>query len=150
MKKLSTLLTLLIFAVSFSFAQGATELNSKIQFVSEEHDFGNGPQGTPVSHEFVFKNTGTQPLVLLDVKASCGCTTPSWTKEPIMPGQTGKIETKYNMARAGSYRKSITVTTKGDGPDGVGDRVVLYIKGNTIATDGSVEENAPSIIVDPK
>jgi hypothetical protein len=150
MKKLSTLLALIIFAVSVNFAQGGGELGPKIQFEAEEHDFGSGPQGTPVSHEFVFKNVGNAPLVLLDVKASCGCTTPSWPKEPIMPGQEGKILTKYNMARAGSYRKSITVTTKGDGVDGVGDRVVLYIKGNTIATEGSVEENVPSIIVEPK
>lgn len=148
MKKLSTLLAVMVMAVSLTFAN--KELGPKIQFEEEEHDFGNGPQGTPVQHEFVFKNVGNAPLVLLDVKASCGCTTPSWPKEPVMPGQEGKIMVKYNMARAGTYRKSITVTTKGDGPEGVGERIVLYIKGNTIGTEGSVEENTPSIIVDPK
>ena len=61
-------------------------------FEKTEHDFGKIDEaGGRVSTEFVFKNEGMAPLVLSNVRASCGCTTPSWTKEPVEPGQTGTI-----------------------------------------------------------
>ena len=63
-------------------------------------------------HEFVFTNNGNQPLVLTAVKASCGCTTPSWTKEPVLPGQSGHIKASYNSKnRPGRFHKSITITS---------------------------------------
>ncbi|MBK6339125.1 MAG: DUF1573 domain-containing protein [Bacteroidetes bacterium] len=119
---------------------------SKIVFKETEYNFNSRPMGTPVSHEFVFKNEGTAPLTLTNVKASCGCTTPSWTKEPIAPGETGKVAAEYNMARAGGFNKSITVTTAG------GETVVLYIKGEALSTENqnSVDETKPSIISEPK
>ena len=99
-----------------------------------------------VRWEHLFKNEGTAPLTLTNVKASCGCTTPSWTKEPIAPGETGKVAAEYNMARAGGFNKSITVTTAG------GETVVLYIKGEALSTENqnSVDETKPSIISEPK
>ncbi|MGB0430061.1 MAG: DUF1573 domain-containing protein, partial [Bacteroidia bacterium] len=57
-----------------------------IQFKNTEHDFQHIPQGEPVTVAFKFTNTGNTPLILTDVKASCGCTTPEWPQEPIMPG----------------------------------------------------------------
>ncbi len=159
MKNLLTLFMMFVLATSISFAQDntapgdATELinGPKIEFTQTEHDFGEKPQGKPVTHDFTFKNTGNAPLVLQNVKASCGCTTPNWPKEPILPGQEAKISARYNMARAGNFRKSITVTTKGDADGEVGERVVLYIKGNAVTApaENSVEEAKPSIITTP-
>ncbi|MCS6822234.1 MAG: DUF1573 domain-containing protein [Microscillaceae bacterium] len=91
----------------------------------DTHDFGNIPAGTPVSVDFVVTNTGTAPLILSSVQASCGCTTPEWTKEPIPPGKSGKIKATYNAAAVGPFNKGITVISNSvDQPT-----KVLYIKG---------------------
>jgi len=74
------------------------------------HDFGKVKQGTLVTHEFKFTNTGKVPLVITNVQASCGCTTPAWTKEPVMPGGQGFIKATYNAASAGAFNKTVTVT----------------------------------------
>lgn len=65
--------------------------------------FGNG------TVEFEFKNTGKDPLVITNVKSSCGCTVPTYPKEPIKKGETGKISVKYDTGRMGTFDKSITV-----------------------------------------
>ena len=148
MNKILTLSFAILLGTTWSFAQEITPPvtnGSKIKFEKTEHDFGKAPQGKPVSYDFKFTNTGTDPLVLTNVKASCGCTTPSWPKEPIAPGSTGAIKTQYNMARAGTYRKSITVTTEG------GETVVLYISGEALSTEGTqgVDAPKPSIITNP-
>ncbi|HMV03758.1 MAG TPA: DUF1573 domain-containing protein, partial [Chitinophagales bacterium] len=70
----------------------------------------------------------------------CGCTTPDWSKEPVMPGKTGSVKAQYNMSREGTFRKSINVTTKG------GENVVLYISGNAIPQTNGVEGADQSII----
>jgi len=77
---------------------------------SSTHDFGKIKQGTPVTHEFKFTNTGKIPLIITNVQASCGCTTPSWTKEEVMPGGSGFIKATYNAAAAGTFNKTVTVT----------------------------------------
>lgn len=74
------------------------------------HDFGKIKQGTPVTHEFKFTNSGKAPLVITNVQASCGCTTPDWTKEPVMPGGQGFIKATYNAASPGAFSKTVTVT----------------------------------------
>jgi hypothetical protein len=74
------------------------------------HDFGKIKQGTPVTHEFKFTNSGKVPLVITNVQASCGCTTPDWTKEPVMPGGQGFIKATYNAASPGAFSKTVTVT----------------------------------------
>ena len=78
-------------------------------------DFGKIPQGKPVTHEFKFTNVGKVPLVLSSVSASCGCTTPDWTKEPISPGKTGSIKATFNAAAGGAFNKSITVNANVEG-----------------------------------
>ncbi|GAB3195946.1 hypothetical protein ABID22_001667 [Pontibacter aydingkolensis] len=81
-----------------------------LTFEENEHNFGDITQGDVVEHVFKFKNTGTQPLVIERVDVTCGCTTPAWTKEPVMPGQSGSITAKYNSAgRLGQQKKAITV-----------------------------------------
>lgn len=78
-----------------------------------EFDFGKIPQGKPVTHIFYFTNIGNAPLILDNVQASCGCTTPVWSKEPVAPGATSKIDVGYNAASEGSFTKFITITYNG-------------------------------------
>lgn len=152
MKVLSTLFFAFLIAGGACFAQGAELVDGpKIKFEKTVHDFGQNPQGTPVSTDFVFKNVGTEPLVLQNVKASCGCTTPFWPKEPILPGQESKISVKYNMARAGNFTKTITVTVTPKNPDDLPDTVKLTVKGaaQAAAPERTVDEVKPSIISNP-
>lgn len=137
MRKLFYLFAITLFT-SLTFAQ--TTPVSTIKFKETEFDFGNNIQGKPITHEFFFTNTGTEPIILENVKASCGCTTPEWSKEPVMPGKTGSVKAQYNMSREGSFRKSITVTTKS------GENVVLYIIGNAIPQTDGVDAADQSII----
>ena len=75
-----------------------------------EHDFGKIPQGKPVYYSFEIVNTGSEPLKLDDVHASCGCTTPEWSREPIAPGATSAIKVGYNAASEGGFDKTVTIT----------------------------------------
>lgn len=94
------------------------------------HDFGKVKQGTPVTHEFKFTNTGKVPLVITNVQASCGCTTPAWTKEPVMPGGQGFIKATYNAASPGAFNKTVTVTANIDA-----GFLQLTIKGEVVPTE---------------
>ena len=134
MKHLFILLTLLVSSNFLMAEPPAGNTSSKIKFTKVEHDFGSQPQGKPVTYEFEFTNEGTEALLLENVKASCGCTTPTWTKEPVMPKKTGSIKAQYNMAREGAFRKSITVTTKD------GENITLYISGNAVTQKQGVDD----------
>ena len=115
MKKLISTTVILAFIAGCLFGQ-AQQKNGKAVFASESHNFGsiNEIDG-PVTFVFDFTNTGTDPLILKNVQASCGCTTPDWPKEPILPGKNGSIKVTYNPAnRPGSFEKSITVTSDGN------------------------------------
>lgn len=118
MNKLLTIFLLLISSRVFG--------QETITFEHKEHDFGVVEEGKVASFNFVFKNSGSQPITLKDVKASCGCTTPNWPKEAIQPGKSSQIEVQYNsQGRPGPFSKSITVTY-----DSVSAPIVLMIKGN--------------------
>ena len=84
-----------------------------ITLKESEYNFGKIPQGKPVTHVFYFTNIGNTPLILDNVQASCGCTTPVWSKEPVAPGATSKIDVGYNAASEGSFTKFITITYNG-------------------------------------
>ena len=123
MKKLFTLAATLLLTL---VAMGQ---NPVITFDKTTHDFGkiNEADGR-VTTVFTFKNEGIAPLVLSNVRASCGCTTPKWTREPIEPGQTGEITVTYNPnGRPGRFQKTITVTSNANEPT-----TKLYIKGEVI------------------
>lgn len=76
------------------------------------YDFGKIQEGNIATHEFIVKNTGNQPLLINSVRASCGCTTPYWTKEPILPGKSGVVTAAYNSKnRPGMFKKSISIFT---------------------------------------
>ena len=109
-------------------------------FEKTTHDFGkiNEADGR-VTTVFEFKNEGMAPLVLSNVRASCGCTTPQWTKEPIEPGQTGNITVTYNPnGRPGRFQKSITVTSNASA-----EPKRLYIKGEVIPKPAKPTEQYP-------
>ena len=82
----------------------------KMEFDESEHDFGNIPKGENVEHNFTFTNTGPAPLVITNAKSTCGCTVPTWTKEPIQPGETGEMLVKFNGSGNGQVTKTVTVT----------------------------------------
>ncbi|MBW3130950.1 DUF1573 domain-containing protein [Hymenobacter profundi] len=81
-----------------------------IQFEESKYDFGSVAQGGIVEHTFKFKNTGTAPLVISNIGVSCGCTTPDWTRDPVMPGKTGSVTAKFNSAgKMGMQNKVLTI-----------------------------------------
>ncbi|MBR1798871.1 MAG: DUF1573 domain-containing protein [Bacteroidales bacterium] len=106
---------------------------AKIRFTEMEHNYGTISKGSNGGCEFEFFNDGNEPLVLNSVKASCGCTTPSYTQKPVMPGQRGTIKVNYNTNNVGGFSKTVTVTSNAVNSP----RVVLRIKGN-------VKADAPS------
>jgi hypothetical protein len=93
-----------------------------ISFTETTHDFGNIKKDSDGTFVFTFKNTGNIALVLSTVQASCGCTTPTWTQEPVAPGKSGEIAVKYNTANIGGFVKTIVVHSNAP-------VVVLTIKG---------------------
>ena len=81
-----------------------------ITWDEDVYSFGEIEEGEEVNHVFTFTNTGKSPLIIADVKASCGCTTPEFTKEPIKPGESGKITVVFNSAgQRGKQQKIISV-----------------------------------------
>lgn len=112
-----------------------------MKFMKEEHNFGTIPEGPAVTTDFEFKNIGKEPIVLSNVQASCGCTTPHWTKEPVLPGKTGKISATYNtQGRPGPIMKTITVTSN------VGTKVVKITGNVEKAPESSVPANENSMM----
>ena len=82
----------------------------QIQFEEMKYDFGSIKTGDVVEHTFKFKNVGTQPLVISNIGVSCGCTTPDWTREPVMSGKSGTVTAKFNSAgKMGMQNKVLTI-----------------------------------------
>ena len=84
-----------------------------LQLKEGGYDFGKILQGRPVTHIFEITNSGTEPLRLENVQASCGCTTPEWSGEPVKPGGSASIKVGYNAASEGSFQKSVTIFYNG-------------------------------------
>lgn len=80
-----------------------------LSFKEASFDFGKIPQGRPVTHVFEVTNTGKEVMLLENVQASCGCTTPEWSREPIKPGATTTIKVGYNAAAEGPFNKTVTI-----------------------------------------
>ncbi|MBS1588968.1 MAG: DUF1573 domain-containing protein [Bacteroidetes bacterium] len=111
-----------------------------MKFQTDVHDFGNIPEGPAAEYEFTFKNTGKEPIIIQRAQPSCGCTTPSYSKDPVLPGKTGSIKASYGtQGRPSVFTKTITVVTN------VGTKV-LTIKGNVEkAPESSVPANTSMI-----
>jgi len=132
---MKNLFILLLTMVSLSvFSQQKDDLKlvngngATIEFVEETIDYGTIEHNANGVRYFEFKNTGTEPLIITNCKGSCGCTVPSCPKEPILPGETGKIKVKYATNRVGSFTKSITITSNAVTPT-----KVIKIKGKVLA-----------------
>ena len=120
------LLTICLLALAFT-----TRAQAVLQFETDNHDFGKVAEGTIATYEFKFKNTGNQPAIIANVQASCGCTTPDWTKTPVLPGRYGIIKTMYSSSgRPGVFSKTVTVTSNATEPS-----KVLTIKGAVLTKD---------------
>ncbi len=100
----------------------------EISFEKLIHDYGDVPFNGNGECEFVFTNTGNEPLIVQKPKSSCGCTVPSWPKEPILPGESDVIKVTYRTSRAGIINKSVTVTSNAI----ENSTVVLRIKGRVL------------------
>jgi len=109
-----------IAALEASLVEG-TEMTFKFT----EHNFGNVESGSDVSYDFEFVNTGKAPLIINNVSTSCGCTTPSWPREPVPSKGRAVIKVKYDSNRIGNFNKTITVYS-----NATNSPVVLSIKGN--------------------
>jgi hypothetical protein len=84
-----------------------------VKFSESKYDFGKIKQGAPVTHDFAFQNIGAQPVVIESANASCGCTTPSWPKTPVVKGKSDKISAGFNAASPGPFDKTIFVKVSG-------------------------------------
>ena len=110
------------------FAADAQQEQPEIKFDKTVHNFGTFSEKTPVQTAvFAFTNIGKAPLIINQAIASCGCTIPSYTKEPIMPGEKGTVKVTYNGKGKfpGHFKKSITIRTNGKV-----EMVRLYIEGD--------------------
>ncbi|GAB3524777.1 DUF1573 domain-containing protein [Emticicia fontis] len=115
-------------AVVFAFV-AAVQAQGVLKFNKEVHDFGKVSEGPLATYSFEVTNTGTAPVVISNAAASCGCTTPEWSKDPIMPGAKSVIKVGYNTSgRPGSFTKTITVTSNAENAT-----VILTIKGEVTA-----------------
>lgn len=136
MKKVVSILSALMMLLALNVnAQGTQETRAKeahIEFESDVVDYGTIDKGSDPKRTIKFKNTGTAPLVITNCKGSCGCTVPTCPKDPIMPGETGKLEVRYDTNRVGAINK--TVTVKSNAANGT-----TYIK-----VKGKVENNEPA------
>ncbi|MFB9864938.1 DUF1573 domain-containing protein [Rufibacter immobilis] len=130
MKKIYIFLALALVVLS----QGMVSAQGVLTFEKDLHDFGNVTEGVQAIYEFKFKNTGNQPVTISHVQASCGCTTPEWPKEAILPGKTGVVKAGYNSAgRPGAFNKTLTVTSNGQ-PESIS----LFIKGTVVQKSAAV------------
>ncbi|MFN3404119.1 MAG: DUF1573 domain-containing protein [Cytophagaceae bacterium] len=129
-----------LFAALTAFSQG------NFEFKTDKHDFGIVEEGIQAEYEFEFTNTGDAPIVLTDVRASCGCTTPSWTREPVKPGEKGHIKASYNsVGRIGVFNKSITITSNATEAS-----KVVYIKGIVVKKDTTAAPTPEKLKTSPK
>lgn len=139
MKQLITIL----FIGLISLSVNAQDKVAKIEFKTDTIDYGTIEKGSNGVRVFEFTNTGDAPLIISNVSSTCGCTVPSWTKEPVMPKAMGKIEVKYDTNRVSPIRKTITVTSNAETPT-----VALKIKGEVVdAKDSSVLEKKNKSVV---
>lgn len=118
-----------------TFTKKADDRQAQITFTEKEFNFEEVKEGEIVEHIFTFKNTGDYPLMLQDIRTTCGCTAPQWTKEPIAPNETGKIIIRFNShKKAGQQRKIITVISNAANSS---EKLVLY--GTVVPNTGGEE-----------
>ncbi len=144
MKKLFTLIIIMLFGIS-SYSQEGLIKKAEITFDKTIINYGTIDKGANGVRDFVFTNTGNAPLIISNVKSTCGCTIPKKPEKPILPGESDKIQVKYDTKRIGFIRKSISVTSNASNPS-----VVLKITGQVIADikKTGLENKKKSIVED--
>jgi len=137
-KSIFSLLLAISLPYLFAYADGPT-----LKYEQEVHDFGKiKEEEGPVSFTFKLINEGDAPLVIQSVRPSCGCTTPDWSKEPIMPGKTGYIKAVFNPHnRPGAFNKSLTVTSNSEPAISR-----LYIKGIVEPKPRTIADDYPTVM----
>ena len=98
-----------------------------INFAKLTHNYDTIARNSAGTCSFKFTNDGNEPIILSNVRASCGCTVPTWPKEPIMPGQTGVIDVKYNTSNPGRIDKYITVTSNAVNNNQIRLRIIGFV-----------------------
>lgn len=135
------LLAICVSAISIMNVQAQENKSApKFEFKDISHDFGTVPEGPEVTHYFDFKNSGKEPLIIQSVTASCGCTSPDWPKQPILPGKSSQIKVVYSTDhRVGPFSKDIFIKSNAANPD---DKEVfeLHIKGTVTAKPTDTEK----------
>lgn len=129
---LTLLLTVSVISAQEVSKKEATESKTNgpvITFKTTTHDYGEIYKGADGGYDFVFTNTGNEPLILSKPRSSCGCTVPSWPKEPILPGEENKIKVTYNTTKLGAFNKSVTIYSNAKNKNAI----VLRITGKVIA-----------------
>ena len=125
MYKVLTILPLLLALFTLPALAQETEKTTgpEMTFETTTIDYGTIEQGSDRVRIFKFENTGTEPLIITKAKGSCGCTVPTYPKEPVLPGESGEIKVEYDTNRVGPFTKTVTLTTNAS------DRTLLTIKG---------------------
>ncbi|MCG9910464.1 MAG: DUF1573 domain-containing protein [Flavobacteriales bacterium] len=116
MKKAILFFSFAIAAFGVQTVSAQTATGPKISFEKDVVDYGEVEYASNRERVWTFKNTGKEPLMITNATGSCGCTVPSFPKEPIMPGKTGEIKINYDTNRQGAFEKTVTITT--NEPDG--------------------------------
>ena len=154
MKRSIFLLTLLIgFAFSAKaqsepVSEEAPVSGPVMTFETTTVEYGTIDKGSEPLRTVSFTNTGTEPLVINNARGSCGCTVPKWPKEPIMPGESGVIEVRYDTKRVGPINKTVKIKTN----EGETVQHVLYVKGkvNDIKPEDAVPASEPNLLTPEK
>lgn len=150
MKKILLVAVLTVFSVTLSNAQTKKKSTKAVAkketvvksdapkvegagmaFENETIDYGTIPHNADGKREFVFTNNGNKPLIITNATGSCGCTVPTYPKEPIAPGAKAVIGVKYATDRVGAFTKTVTITSNAEG---VASKV-LTIKGTVLGDD---------------
>jgi len=140
MKKVIFIALAALLSVNFIYAQ---QNQATISFEKQVHDFGKIKEdGGTVEYRFIFTNTGQKPLIITKVQASCGCTSPSWTEKPVMPGEKGFVNAIFDPKnRPGNFNKSITVESNASNA-----RIVLRIQGEVLQRERTMLDIYPKAI----
>lgn len=109
MKKVLAILAFVLVGTYVVIAQAQN--GPVMTFDATTVDYGNVEKGSDPLRKFKFTNTGNEPLIIKTAKGSCGCTVPTYPKEPIMPGESSVIEVRYDTQRVGAFTKTVTITT---------------------------------------
>ncbi len=136
---------LVLFIAFFAYTLvHSQEMKPEISFEKTVIDYGTVNKGDNGVREFVFKNSGNAPLIISNVKSTCGCTIPKKPEKPILPGESEKIQVKYDTKRVGFIRKSITVTSNAASSP----TTILKIKGQVVDNNQQkgIERKKKSIV----